>query len=149
MDWSILLFAFKWLFLGLVYLMLFLLLAAVQREMRLRVPSGAGGSSGLYGRLRVLQGGSDGRLRAGALLLLQPETVLGSQPGSDLVVLDHFVSGSHARLHWDGISWWVEDLNSTNGTFVNQQRLQPGVSHPLPNGSVLAVGDAAFELVEP
>lgn len=148
MDWSILLFAFKWLFLGLVYLMLFLLLAAVQREMRLRVPAGAGGSSGLYGRLRVLQGGSDGRLRAGALLLLQPETVLGSQPGSDLVVLDHFVSGSHARLRWDGISWWVEDLNSTNGTFVDQQRLQPGIAQPLPNGAVLAVGDAAFELVE-
>jgi hypothetical protein len=146
MDWSILLFVLKWIFLGLVYLVLLLLLVAVQREMRLRLPGPAAASA--FGRLRVLQGGSDGRLRPGALVFLQPETMLGSQAGADLVLLDRYISGQHARLHWDGIAWWVEDLNSTNGTFVDQQRVSPGAPAALPAGGVLQLGDVMLELVE-
>lgn len=148
MDWSIVLFVFKWIFLGLVYLVLLLLLVAVQREMRLRLPASQAGGAVAYGRLRVLQPGSDTRLRPGAVLSLQPEMTVGSQAGNDLVVLDRYVSGRHARLHWDGISWWVEDLNSTNGTFVNQQRLAPGAPQALAASAVLTFGDVSFELLE-
>jgi hypothetical protein len=148
MDWSIFLFILKWIFLGLVYLVLLLLLVAVQREMRMRLPSAQSASAVAFGRLRVLQPGSDTRLRPGALLALQPETSIGSQAGNDLVLLDRYVSSNHARLHWDGVTWWVEDLSSTNGTFVNQQRLAPGASQALPTGALLTVGDVSFEMME-
>jgi len=148
MDWSILLFALKWIFLGLVYLVLLLLLVAVQREMRMRLPAAQSGAAVAFGRLRVLQAGSDNRLRPGAVLSLQPETNLGSQADNDLVILDRYVSGHHARLRWDGVSWWVDDLNSTNGTYINQQRVAPGGSEALATGAVVNVGDAAFELLE-
>jgi hypothetical protein len=148
MDWSILLFVMKWIFLGLVYLMLLLLIIAVQREMRMRLPAAQTGASVEFGRLRVVQSGSDARLRPGLVLSLQPETNLGSQSDNDLVILDRYVSGHHARLHWDGVSWWVDDLNSTNGTFINQQRISPGGSEALTAGSVVGIGDATFELLE-
>jgi hypothetical protein len=150
MDWSLILFAFKWVFLGLVYLVLMLLLVGVTREMRQRVPlaSAPAASSISYGRLRVLQPGSDTRLRPGMLLSLQPETTLGSQKGNTVTLRDNFISGHHARVRWDGVSWWVEDLNSTNGTLVNRRRISPGAPEPLPAGAVLELGDMAFEMLE-
>lgn len=147
MDWSVVLFVLKWIFLGIVYLVIFLLLIAVQREMRMRLPAPQS-SAASFGRLRVLTPGADTRLRPGLLLALQPETSLGSQTDNDVVVLDRYVSGHHARLRWDGVSWWVEDLNSTNGTFVNQQRIPAGGSQAVQAGAVLAVGDVSFEMVE-
>lgn len=148
MDWSLFLFILKWIFLGLVYLVLMLLLVAVQREMRMRLPGAQSGSPVVFGRLRVLQPGSDNRLRPGAVLTLQPETTIGSQAGNDLVLLDRYVSANHARLHWDGVTWWVVDLNSTNGTYVNQQRLAPGASEALPAGALLTIGDVSFEMLD-
>jgi hypothetical protein len=148
MDWSLLLFILKWIFLGLVYLALLLLLVGVTREMRLRLPQTAPQTSISYGRLRVLQAGSDPRLRAGAIVPLQPETNLGAQRGNTLVLRDKFISGHHARIRWDGVSWWVEDLNSTNGTYINRQRIAPGASEPFPPGAVLEVGDIVFEMLD-
>jgi pSer/pThr/pTyr-binding forkhead associated (FHA) protein len=101
-----------------------------------------------FGRLRVIQGGSDNRLHPNAVLSLQPETTLGSQTDNDLVVLDRYISGHHARLRWDGVNWWLDDLNSTNGTYVNRQRVTAGGSVVLAAGSLISVGDAAFELLE-
>jgi hypothetical protein len=149
MDWSIFLFVMKWIFLGLVYLVLLLLLIGVQREMRMRLPQTFSSEpAATFGRLRVIQPGGDPRLRSGAILPLQPETSLGSQAGNDLILRDRYVSGHHARLRWDGVSWWVEDLNSTNGTFINRQRVSPGVPVGLTSGCVLEIGDLAFEMIE-
>ena len=149
MDWSIFLLAMKWIFLGLVYLVLLLLLIGVQREMRMRLPQAAPSSApATFGRLRVIQSGGDPRLHPGVIIPLQPETTLGSQSGNDVVLRDRYVSGHHARLRWDGVSWWVDDFNSTNGTFVNNQRVPPGVPTGLASGSVLGVGGLSFEMIE-
>ena len=148
MDWSIFLFVLKWIFLGLVYLVLAMLIIGVQREMRLRLPSSQPLAANSLCRMRVVRAGSDGRLRLGAIVPLQPETSVGSQPGNDLVLRDRYVSGHHARLRWDGVSWWVDDLNSTNGTFINQQRVPPGSAAALSTGSVLQIGEVAFEMLD-
>jgi hypothetical protein len=149
MDWSIVLFLFKWIFLGLVYLVLILLLVGVTREMRMRIPreAPAAASNGIA-RLRIVQSGSDPRLHAGETVPLQPDTSLGTQRGNTVTLRDRYVSGRHARLRWDGVSWWVEDLNSTNGTFVNHQRLNPNNPTAITAGSVLQVGDVVFEMLE-
>jgi hypothetical protein len=149
MDWNIFLFVMKWIFLSLVYLVLFLLVIGVRREMALRLPHASSSDAAVsFGRLRVIQPGSDPRLKPGMVIPLKPETIIGSQAGNDLVLRTRFVSGQHARLRWDGASWWVDDLNSTNGTFINHQQLTPGIPAVLPSGSILEIGDLAFELIE-
>ncbi len=148
MDWSLLLFAMKWFFLGLVYLVLILLLVGVGREMRTRLPQVTSQSLMAYGRLRVIRPGSDPDLQPGTILVLSPDTRLGARRGNTIVLRDRYISGQHAHLRWDGISWWVEDLNSTNGTFINQRRLTPGVAELLPTGAVLSLGDVSFEMME-
>jgi hypothetical protein len=50
------------------------------------------------------------------------------------------VSRRHARLTFNGYQWTIEDLNSTNFTFVNNQKLTPGVPQPLNNGDQVRLG---------
>jgi pSer/pThr/pTyr-binding forkhead associated (FHA) protein len=139
----------KWIFLGLVYLVVALLIIGVQREMRMRLPQAAQASGDVsIGRLRVIRQGTDPRLRPGGVVSLRPEMTIGSQSDNDLVLRDRYVSAHHASLRWDGVTWWIEDLNSTNGTYVNQQRVTPGAPMAVPGGAVLEVGDVSFEVME-
>ena len=62
------------------------------------------------------------RLRGGSQLTFnvpEKEAVLGRDSGLAVVVPADGVSRQHAKISWDGVSYWIEDLKSTNGTFVN------------------------------
>ncbi len=54
---------------------------------------------------------------------LTPEVLIGRDPGNDCYMPDETISARHARITFHHNHWWVEDLNSTNGTFLNQERL--------------------------
>lgn len=66
---------------------------------------------------------------------------LGRDPGNDIVINDPQVSRQHARITRQGGLMVIEDLGSTNGTFVNGVRLTG--PHTLANGDVIGIGDAA------
>ena len=50
------------------------------------------------------------------------------------------VSRRHVRLARQGDQYWLEDLNSVNLTYLNNQRLTPDRSHPLKDGDLLRLG---------
>ncbi|MGY0487386.1 FHA domain-containing protein [Streptomyces sp. WG-D5] len=65
---------------------------------------------------------------------------LGRDPGGDIVLDDARVSWRHATISWSGRSWVIEDHGSTNGTFVQGQRIHqmeigPGSSVHLGNST--------------
>ncbi len=147
-GWNTLLFALKWVFIGLIYFVLVFIVLAVRREMALRVKSSPEESDFSPGRLRVVSAGSDTKLRAGATLELKPVTTLGSGAECDLVLRDRFVSKEHTRLRWDGVGWWAEDLGSRNGTFINNEPCPPNTPVKIEPGSNLVVGGITFQLIE-
>lgn len=53
----------------------------------------------------------------------KPEVTLGRRPSNDIVIPDAGASGSHARVFVTGGALTIVDLDSTNGTFVNSERL--------------------------
>ena len=61
---------------------------------------------------------------------------------SDIALRDPNVSRRHAQLTFTGSDWSIEDLNSTNGTLVNNRRI---TRCPLRNGDLLTFGLSTFE----
>lgn len=58
------------------------------------------------------------------------------------------VSRRHARIHCLNSQYLIEDLGSTNGTFVNRgPRLLPGTRQPLKNGDEIIVGKTFLKFV--
>jgi hypothetical protein len=70
--------------------------------------------------------------------------VIGRAPECELAIEDTYVSQQHARVFAKGGSWYVEDLGSTNGTFVNEQRLSSPAM--VQSGDKVRVGTTVMEL---
>jgi pSer/pThr/pTyr-binding forkhead associated (FHA) protein len=141
-----LLFAGKWVFIGLIYLILMLVVIAVRREMTSRTISRQPVLAFAPGHLYVIDPGGDKRISSGTSLPLKSTTSLGAYSENDIVLGDPYVSGRHARLTWDGSAWWIEDLGSSNGTHVDGTHCPPHVPRQAVSGARLSLGDMVFEL---
>ncbi|MCX6034622.1 MAG: FHA domain-containing protein [Chloroflexi bacterium] len=53
----------------------------------------------------------------------QPAVTIGRDPACDCPGADAAISARHARLSFHNNQWWLEDLDSTNGTLLNQEKL--------------------------
>ena len=84
-------------------------------------------------------------LAAGTELPVAGWLTVGRAPTSDLVLDDPVVSSAHARLVTRGQAVVVEDLGSTNGTFVNEKRVAEAQLWP---GARLRVGETVFRYEE-
>jgi pSer/pThr/pTyr-binding forkhead associated (FHA) protein len=51
------------------------------------------------------------------------QIMIGRDPACELCISNELVSAQHARLSFHHNQWWVEDLQSTNGTFLNDERV--------------------------
>lgn len=67
--------------------------------------------------------------------------LVGRGRASALRLESDLVSGEHAVFRWDGARWELRDLGSSNGTFVDGQRLDSGTTIGLKAGALIAFGD--------
>ena len=75
---------------------------------------------------------------------LAASMVIGRSPECELLVDDTYASQQHARLFGKNGAWYVEDLGSTNGTYVNDQKLAaPAMIQP---GDRVRIGTTVLEL---
>jgi hypothetical protein len=127
------------LFLVLLYVFLFGIARALLRDLR----AAAREPTVELGRL-VVVASPGGEPAAGTTLPLDAITTLGRDVNNAIVVDDQFASAEHAVLTFRGRTWYVEDLNSTNGTFVNGSPVD-GVA-PLGYGDELQLGEVRLRL---
>src|SRR5260370_30103089 len=76
----------------------------------------------------------------------QPDIPIGRPADNDIAVPEATVSGQHAQLRWQNASWIVEDLGSTNGTYVDftyERRKNLNLMH----GGEVQLGELRFKLV--
>jgi hypothetical protein len=136
----------KFCFLGLLYLFVVRVLRAVEGELTL------GERSPLRLRRRPT---ADGAGRAYQLRMVEPptaqvfplseEVTIGRAPGCSVALGDDtFVSQLHARVYVRDGQPFVEDLGSTNGTFLNQARLTKTMR--LRRGDRLQIGQTVLEV---
>lgn len=74
----------------------------------------------------------------GQVFVVTSGAVIGRSPSAHVVLPDEFTSAQHARLVVRGSRFWIEDLGSRNGTFLNGRRLEAPA--PLEDGDRLRIG---------
>jgi pSer/pThr/pTyr-binding forkhead associated (FHA) protein len=75
---------------------------------------------------------------------LKESITLGRAATNDLALSDTYVSNVHARIFMKDGSWWLEDLGSTNGTYMNRTKV--ATPTPIGPGDQIRLGKATLEL---
>lgn len=83
--------------------------------------------------------------RSGERIEVDGGVTIGRARDCDLILQDTYLSSRHARLASDEGDLSIEDLGSTNGTYVNQEMVKGRVH--LSRGDVVQVGGVLFEVV--
>ena len=79
--------------------------------------------------------------------LEEPGIMIGRDNTSDLVINDAEISRKHARLIWQDGNYVIEDVGSTNGTFINGKRLS--APFVLYGGEIVTLGENIVLIYEP
>jgi len=153
------LFVLQLAFLGLLWAFVFAIVYALRTDLfgppRMRVedetpplftpksPRSASPSepSGIASSLLVISGPKEG---VSLELIPEEQFTIGRSGDSSLVIRDDTTSTHHARLMLWNDQWMVQDLDSTNGTFVDGKRVS--IPTPVPLNTPVTVGTTAFEL---
>jgi hypothetical protein len=130
------------LFLALLYLFLF----GIARMLLRDLSAAAREPTTELGRLVVVASPA-GEPAEGSTLALDAITTIGRDVNNAIVVDDQFASAQHAALTFRGRTWYVEDLESTNGTFINGSPLE-GVA-PVGFGDEIQIGRVRLRLERP
>lgn len=73
----------------------------------------------------------------------QPSMIMGRQSQCDVVLPDSMVSRNHLKLYFEDQNWWIEDLNSSHGTYFKDEKVS---RMPWEPGSTLRLADGAYYL---
>ena len=84
------------------------------------------------------------RKRESQQYFTQTEIIIGRDTHCDLSVMDEALSAHHARIIYHHGQWWLEDLNSRNGTFLNREKLN--TSAVIITGDQFKCGNTLFDV---
>jgi pSer/pThr/pTyr-binding forkhead associated (FHA) protein len=135
-----------WIIRILFLVLLYVFLAAVARALWRDLRSAAVDAGRPLGSLVVLESPA-GVPAAGTVIVLDAVNSLGRDVNNTVVVEDAFASAGHALLTYRGRAWYLEDRDSTNGTWLNGERVE-GIA-PLGYGDEIQVGQIRFRLDRP
>lgn len=80
------------------------------------------------------------------IILQNGTTTIGRSESNDIHIDNLAVSGSHARIFCESGRFVIEDLNSTNGTYVNDRRI---AKHQLTHNAVITIGKHTLVFLDP
>jgi pSer/pThr/pTyr-binding forkhead associated (FHA) protein len=126
-------------FLLLVYLFFFFVARALWRDLR----AGVSAAGQPLARLLVVAA-PEGHPEPGTSLPVDAVNSIGRDVNNSVVIDDTFVSADHALLTFRGRAWYIEDRGSTNGTWLNGQRVE-GL-WPLGFGDEIQIGQVRMRL---
>jgi hypothetical protein len=129
----------------LLYFFLWQVLRAVVRDLRgAGQPAATDALRSPYGQVVVVRAGQSG-VAVGKVFPLGPSNIIGrSLENCEIALNDTFLSLQHARLELRGDTWVLEDLHSTNGTFVNDIEVRDATI--VENGDIIRVGRVEMKL---
>lgn len=143
-DWILL--ALRLLFVVILYLFLYKIFRITARELAAFSNDDPSLVNYRTSRIQlVVTEPAESSLEVGATFALTRDCLVGRRPGCAITIDDSFVSAEHAHLLTDGETWYVEDLGSTNGTFVNGRQVVDMTG--IDDGDIVQFGRVELRLV--
>ena len=90
----------------------------------------------------------DGHKDGDVYKLSPPGISIGREVDNDIILSLAGASRYHAKLMWKDDQWFIKDLESTNGTFLNGERIELGKEYKMKNGDVFRIGTQTMCLAE-
>lgn len=95
--------------------------------------------------LEVVDVSEEVNVKKGSVIPVRSTVSIGRKEGNSIVLTDVHVSGNHARLTIKNNVLYIEDLNSTNGTFVNGNKISGRVK--LLGNDEVKIGTTKFKVL--
>jgi hypothetical protein len=146
-------------FLVLLWIFVFTVVGVIRRDLftgsragrLVAAPRGVGAGAGAARPAKVKRGRAahnlivtEGALAGTRLTLSEQSITIGRAEDSTLVITDDYASARHARLVPRDGQWFVEDLGSTNGTYLDRAKVTAPT--PVPLGVPIRIGRTSIEL---
>lgn len=143
MDFSKLTTIFRFIIIGIIYIIIFLALRIMYKDIK------NGGKKKPVKKksfgLEVIDKGENNDLKNGAIIPIRGELTIGRKETNNLILQDQYVSGKHTRIFLKNTDYMIEDLGSTNGTILNEERLEGKAI--LKAGDEIQIGSALFKVI--
>jgi len=132
---------FKYIFIIIIYMFIF----SIIRLIYLDIKGMDFVSSGDYAYLKLINRKDSLPFKINEHYSIDEELTLGRRVDNDIVIKDPYVSKYHFKIVQDEDNYFIEDLDSANGTFLNGERLEDAVM--LKNGDIIRIGNIEFLFV--
>ena len=132
---------FKFLIIGIIYVILFLALRIMYKDIKGGSVKKKKNSIGL----EVISIGENDELKHGGIIPIQNELTIGRKDNNLLVLSDKYVSSHHASIYLRNNDFILEDKGSTNGTYINNKLISG--KRILKIGDKISIGTAIFRVI--
>lgn len=95
--------------------------------------------------LEVVDAGDNHNLKRGGVIPVNEVLTMGRSEDNMVILEDRYVSSHHLKIYFRNTDYMLEDLNSTNGTFLNDVRVRNKVT--LNKGDKIRVGTSTFKVL--
>ena len=95
--------------------------------------------------LEVLTSMDEAKLKVGSVIPMATAITLGRKENNTVVHNDRFVSSYHAKIYLKNREYYLEDLQSTNGTYVNENKIEGNIR--LNVNDIIRFGSTAFKVI--
>ena len=134
--------AFKIVIIAIVYLIIFYALRMIYKDIK------NGDKKKVVRKslgLEITESGENANLKRGSIIPVQRGISFGRKEDNNVVMVDPYASGHHARVYLKNTDYLLEDLGSTNGTLLNGEKLEGKAV--LKSGDEIKIGSAVFKVI--
>ncbi len=135
----------RYVFIILIYLFIFSILRLMYLDVK-TITSGGGSLDEAY--LKVVNRLDSLNFKMQEYYVIEGDISLGRSSRNDVVIKDKFVSKNHLLIREKNQRYYLEDLGSANGTFLNGVKIDPNELIELQNNDKIGVGFIQFIFVD-
>jgi len=136
---------FGLIFIVILYVIIYYALKIMYKDVKnggkRRRPARANGNYGL----EIINSGNGRDLKEGSIIPIRSDLSIGRKDNNSIILSDQHVSGNHAKIVVRNNGLFLEDLNSTNGTYLNGSKISSRIK--LSNKDEIQVGTAVFKIL--